>query len=210
MSIRIALVDDHELVREGIKNLLNNCPGISIIAEYSKGVYLLNGLRQDVPDVILLDLQLPDQHGEELLPVIKQNYPDVKVIILTTNENVYNIKKLLNIGADGYIFKSTDSKLLAESINHVMKESTPFLPDYIRQNIKRKTSTWEKSISLTPREMEVLRLSALEHTSKEIGDILQINHRTVEIFKRGIMKKLDANNMVGVLKKAIMLGLIKE
>lgn len=210
MSIRVALVDDHELIREGIKNLLNNCPGISLVGEYSKGVYLLNGLRNDLPDVILLDLQLPDQHGEELLPVIKQTYPDIKVIILTTNENIYNIKKLLNIGADGYIFKNTDSKLLAEGINHVIKESTPFLPEYVRQSIKRKTSTLDKNISLTPREMEVLRLSALEHTSKEIGDILQINHRTVEIFRRGIMQKLDANNMVGVVKKAIMLGLIKE
>lgn len=210
MSIRVAILDDHVMIRKGLCNLLSDTPGIEIVAEYEKPGQLLTGLRAAPPDVLLLDLQLPDYNGEELVPVIKRDYPGVRVIILTSNENMYNVRKLINAGANGYVFKNADTRILTDAINHVYYEESPFLPDEIKDSIRKKVTQADKNISLTPRETDVLKLIAQELTSQEIGALLQINHRTVEIYRQGIMQKLGVKNMVGMVKKAIMLGLIVE
>ncbi len=210
MSIRVVILDDHVMIRKGLCNLLSDTPGIEIVAEYEHPNHLLTGLKTDTPDVLLLDLQLRDHSGEELLPVIKRDYPGVRVIILTSNENTYNVRKLINAGANGYVFKNADTRILADAINHVYYEEGPFLPDEVKESIRRKITQVDKNISLTPRETDVLKLIAQELTSQEIGAMLQINHRTVEIYRQGIMQKLGVKNMVGMVKKAIMLGLIVE
>ncbi len=101
MKIRIALADDHSMIRVGVRNMLELHDHIEVIAEYEKGSLLLSGLRREQPDVLLLDLQMPDANGLDLVPVIKKEHPAVKIIILTSNDNAYNIKMLLNAGADG-------------------------------------------------------------------------------------------------------------
>lgn len=190
--------------------MLDNFPHIRIIAEYEKGSHLIAGLREEVPDIVLLDLQLPDYGGEVLLPLIKASYPALRVIIVTSNENAYNIKMLLKAGADGYVLKNSDATLLITAIDHVYQHDTPFVPPTLESAIRQKEKQTGYSVSLTPREMDVLRLIAQELTSHEIGAALQINHRTVEIYRLGIMQKLGTKNMVGMVKKAILLGLIEH
>lgn len=210
MPIKIALVDDHLMIRKGLRNMLDHFPHIHIIAEYEKGSHLIAGLREEVPDIVLLDLQLPDYGGEVLLPLIKDSYPALRVIIVTSNENAYNIKMLLKAGADGYVLKNSDADLLITAIDHVYHNDTPFVPPALESAIRQKEKQTGYSVSLTPRETDVLRLIAQELTSHEIGAALQINHRTVEIYRLGIMQKLGTKNMVGMVKKAILLGLIEH
>src|SRR5690606_12484974 len=103
MKIKIIITDDHPMVRAGLVSMLQIYADIEILAQYESARQLLQGLQQVNPDVLLLDLQLSDGNGEMLIPVIKEKYPAVKILILTSNDNIHNIKLLLNKGADGYI-----------------------------------------------------------------------------------------------------------
>lgn len=210
MKIKVIIVDDHELIRQGIVSLLGAEEDIDIVAAYSSGNSLVKGIEQHAADVVLLDLQLENENGLDWLLKIKEQYPAVKVLILSSNENVHNISLLLKSGASGYLFKNTRSRELAAGIRHVVKSDTPYLLPEVAQFINSKNRSAASLNTLTPRELEVLQLIAKELTSQEIAAQLGISHRTIEIYRLGLMQKLDAKNMVGMVKKAIMLGLIKE
>ncbi len=210
MSIAVVLADDHIIVRTGIRQLLELHPDIRIVGEYERGGALLSGLRMQQADVLLLDLQLGDMNGDELLPVIRKEHAQLKILILSSNESLYSVKRLMDLGADGYLFKNSGSELLLQGIMHVHTEGTPFLADDIRSSLRRRKADMVGRVSLTPREVEVLTLIVQEYTNREIGSMLNITHRTVEIYRQGIMQKLDVNNMVGMVKKAILLGLVQE
>lgn len=209
MKIKVVVADDHDLVRQGIAALLSGEEDIDIVASYSSGSALLSGLMQlNTPDVVLLDLQLAEESGLDYLLKIKQQFPTIKVLILTSNENIHNVSLLIKSGASGYLFKNTKAKELADGIRHVAQDDTPYLLPEVAKYIQNKTTS--NINTLTPRELEVLQLIANELTSQEIATKLGISHRTIEIYRLGLMQKLDAKNMVGMVKKAIMLGLIKE
>lgn len=209
MKIKVVVADDHEMVREGIAALLAGETDIEIVASYSSGTALFNGIMQNPNvDVVLLDLQLASESGLDYLLKLKQHFPEIKVMILTSNENIHNVSLLIKSGASGYLFKNTRTKEIATGIRHIMQYDTPYLLPEVAKFIQNKTSAAINT--LTPRELEVLQLIANENTSQEIAAHLGISHRTIEIYRLGIMQKLDAKNMVGMVKKAIMLGLIKE
>lgn len=210
MKIKVIIVDDHELIRQGIVSLLGAEEDIDIVAAYSSGNSLVTGIEQHDADVVLLDLQLENENGLDWLLKIKEQYPAVKVLILSSNENVHNISLLLKSGASGYLFKNTRSRELAAGIRHVVKSDTPYLLPEVAHFINSKNRSAASLNTLTPRELEVLQLIAKEFTSQEIAAKLGISPRTIEIYRLGLMQKMDAKNMVGMVKKAIMLGLIKE
>lgn len=210
MKIKVLVVDDHELIRQGIVSLLAGEADIEIAATYSSGHALMTGIVQHTADVVLLDLQLENENGLDWLLKVKEQFPEVKVLILSSNENVHNISLLLKSGASGYLFKNTRTRELAAGIRHVMQSGTPYLLPEVAQFINSKNKNAASLNTLTPRELEVLRLIAKELTSQEIAAQLGISHRTIEIYRLGLMQKMDAKNMVGMVKKAIMLGLIKE
>lgn len=210
MIIKVLVVDDHELIREGIVSLLSGETDIEIAATYSAGNALMTGIVQHKADVVLLDLQLEHENGLAWLLKVKEQFPAVKVLILSSNENIHNIGLLLKSGASGYLFKNTRMRELAAGIRHVMHHDTPYLLPEVAQFIHSKNKSLSSLNTLTPRELEVLQLIAKELTSQEIAAQLGISHRTIEIYRLGLMQKMDAKNMVGMVKKAIMLGLIKE
>ncbi len=210
-KIRVAITDDHPVVRDGLRRMLELHSHITVIADYPNGKSLLAGIAMEQPDVLLLDLQLPDISGTELVTAIKSKYPHINILMLTGNASSYSIKMMLQAGASGYLLKNSEQSLLLKAIESVNQQEL-FLSSEVQQklnNLVAKNNTISNE-ELTPREKDVLRLIAQEKSSKEIGEQLHIGYRTVENYRLVIMQKLGVKNMVGMVKKALMLGLIDE
>lgn len=212
MKIRIALTDDHLMILNGLKSMLLHYPHLELIACYQSGAALLEGLEKDQPDVLLLDLQLPDRTGDELTRIISRKYPDTRIVILTSHDSVFLIKTLMNNGASGYLLKTADPELLLQAIETVY-EGKKFLPEELKDRILNDSLKLKNNIAdlndLTAREKDILKLIAEECTSTEIAQKLNLSTRTVENYRLGLMQKLDARNMIGLVKKAIQLGLLE-
>jgi DNA-binding NarL/FixJ family response regulator len=213
LIIKVAITDDHPIVREGLERILQLQPHIELINTYTCGRYLKEGLKEQQPDVLLLDLQLPDIGGEDLVPFIRKQYPDMKILMLTANDSIHTIKMLLSSGANGYLLKNTELDLLIQAIEAVYLGDV-FLSPEVQQKLNSIFLKSQRNTplhnDLTAREKDVLRLIAQEKSSKEIGEALHIGYRTVENYRLVIMQKLGVKNMVGMVKKAILMGVLDE
>jgi DNA-binding NarL/FixJ family response regulator len=213
-TIKLFLVDDHQLVRDGIKSLLANLPQIKIIGEAENEQQLLDSLSREIPDVILMDISLPGKSGINLSSDILEQHPTIGIIILSMYTNEEFILNALKAGAKGYLPKNTSREELVKAIESVHQGSEFFgetisktiLKSYIR-NAKQEQKESSQDI-LTPRETEILQLVALGYINKEIGDQLDISIRTVETHKNHIMRKLDLKSSVEMAKYAIKNNLI--
>lgn len=213
MPIKVAITDDHLMLIQGLKDTLSTNPGIEVIAAYTTGAALLAGLQHISPDVLLLDVQMPDKTANELAPVILQNYPAVRILILSGMDSFFNIKELIKQGCMGYLLKgTTDQEILFKAIESVY-ENNLFLDPSIREELLNSMLQGTKSANaasskLTKREIEVLRYIVAEYNNQEIADRLFLSLRTVENHRFNILQKLDVKNTVGLVKKALQLGLI--
>lgn len=210
--INVAIADDHPLVINGVKDMLSSCPFIGIKDAYLDGTSLLAGLRKTKPDVLLLDINMPDIRGEEIILILRKEFPDLKVLTLTNFDNTLYASNMIKNGALGYLLKNTDRETLIRAIETVAS-GTQFLTDDMRQRIQdfqktinRKTSA---RYSLTPRETEILRLLAKGYSNQQIADELFLSKRTVENYRLNLSLKLEAKNTAGLVKYAIELGLDK-
>ncbi len=212
MHIKIALTDDHPLIIGGIKNLLHYYKHIEIIDTYADGNALLEGLKERRPDVLLLDIQLPDRSGNELARLITRNYPDIRILVLTSNNSTFHLKDMIRSGCKGYILKTADKEALVNAIEEVYQGREylePSLKDQLLNKVlKLKPDTQQAHASLTSREKEVLALIANEMTSQEIAAHLHISQRTVENHRFSLMQKLHVKNTAGMTKAAMEMGLI--
>lgn len=213
-TIKLFLVDDHQLVRDGIKSLLSSLPQIEIIGEAENEQQLLDALDHEIPDVILMDISLPGKSGILLSQEILEIYPSVGIIILSMYTNEEFIMNALKAGVKGYLPKNTSREELVKAIESVHKGqeffgesiSKTILKSYVR-NAKQSTQDASREI-LTPRETEILQFVALGYINKEIGDQLDISIRTVETHKNHIMKKLGLKSSVEMATYAIRHKLI--
>lgn len=207
-KIKLMLVDDQNLIREGLKMLLSLCEDIEVIGEASNGRELLNLLKNKLPDIILMDIRMPVMDGVEATKIIKEKYPDIKIIILTTfNEDEYIFEGLKN-GADGYILKDVKFDEMVRGIRTVYKGNVLLQPEVATkvvrvfnsrnvrvregddENIKIKGDFEE----LTPRETEIARLVAKGKSNKEISEGLYIAEGTVKNHITRILGKLELEN----------------
>jgi len=215
-KIRVALVEDHQLVRDGIRSLLTNLPNIEVVAEADCAKTMLNLIEQARPNVLLVDISLPEISGIELAKLITTNHPGIKVIILSMHTEQEFIFNSLRNGAKGYLHKSISREELIEAIEQVYNGSEYFsnevlgiiLKSYLRQikNPERVEEYEDKK--LTPREMEILRMVAQGYSNQLIADKLFISVRTVESHKNHIMQKLELTTTVDLVKYAIKNGII--
>lgn len=211
MNINVAILDDHPLVLNGIVSMLSGYSHISIFGQFSNSNAFFVAIERHQPDVLLLDLQLQETTGAEVLSVLKQKYPGIKVIILTSVNNLLVIKTLMAGGASGYILKTIELEQITEAINSVFRGEI-----YLSEEVKdllAKSAISKKSIlgfndDLSAKEIEILRLIADENTTQEISEKLRLSPRTIDNYRLGLMQKLGAKNMIGMVKKAIMLGLV--
>ncbi|MFO8021743.1 MAG: response regulator transcription factor [Perlabentimonas sp.] len=209
--ISIALVDDHQIVRDGIKSLIHNQDGIEVVIEAEKGQELLDKIRANSPDIAIVDVSLPEISGIELTKIITNDFPDIKVIILsmhTTQEFVFNAIKA---GAKGYLPKNITQKELLEAINQVYNGKEYFSKDiseiilksYLKQIKNPERAGEYNQEKLTARETEVLKLVAEGYSNQLIADKLFISIRTVESHKNHIMQKLELTSTVELVKYAL-------
>lgn len=209
MDIKIVIVDDHPLLIKGLQSMLSHHPDMKIVGAYLDGDALLKGLAEEQADVLLLDIQMQGQMGDELAPVLQRLYPEMMVLVLTNLEHSYYIKSMLQHGVRGYVLKSSDESVLLEAIRTVAKGTVYFDPGIRKQVQKEQKNSHEPFPSLTRREKEILRLITLDYSSRDIAEKLYLSHRTVENHRMHLLQKLDVKNSASLVKKAIELGLIK-
>lgn len=209
--INIAIADDHLLVINGLKAMLENTNDIRILFSATSGHELLSALKENQPDVLLLDIQMPDVNGIELCKEVHARYPSVRIIALTNFEQSSYVKQMVRNGALGYLLKNIDGRTLQAAIRTVVQDK-PFIQEQIRNNMLNEVLSGNKAtsqgISLTKREVEILGLVAREMTNQEIADKLFISVRTVETHRVNLTQKLGVHNTAGLVKEAYKRGLI--
>lgn len=211
MTIKIAIADDHPLVIKGLHHILDNSPHMTITGSYANGHDLMSGLATSLPDVLLLDIQMPGRTGEELAPEIQKKYPSVKMLALTNHDDLYYIKSMLGKGVKGYLLKTTGEEVLLNAINTVFNNNTyidPYLSEKLAQQSRHDQEDAETMPILTKREKEVLAHIAANLTSQQIADIMFLSKRTVDSHRQSLLTKMSAKNTTALLQKAIQLGLL--
>jgi len=209
--IRVAILDDHNMVLRGIETMLEDSEGIKIINTYSRGLQLLENITNNVPNVLLLDINLPDSNGIDLCKELSKKYPELAIIALSNYSETGFIKNMLRNGAKGYLLKNTDKQELITAITTVHKGNN-YLPRGIQEILLNDSIGNPSQITfipkLTRREKEVLNLIAKEHINQEIADILFISTKTVESHRNNLIQKLGVRNTAGLIRIAIEKGLL--
>ena len=197
MSIKVMLADDHVLMREGIKHLLEFDGSIEVIEEANDGIECLEKLRNKRPDILLLDINMSDMNGIEVLEELKRVNDPLKVLMLTVHSEVEYLVKAIDIGADGYILKDSGSQELKQAINVIMSGESyiqPSLLPALNSRLINRDIDKEKLETLTKREMEILTQVAGGMFNKEIAINLNISERTVKNHISNIFKKIDVSD----------------
>ena len=211
MSTKVMLVDDHALIREGIKQLLEFDGSIDVIEQASDGAECLEKLQHVQPDILLLDINMPNVNGIEVLEEIKKKNIPVKVLMLTVHSEAEYLVQAVDIGANGYILKDSGSEELKKAIQSVMDGDSYIQPSLIpslNSRLVNRDIDKEKIAALTKREMEILTQIAGGMFNKEIGKKLGISERTVKNHMSSIFKKIDSSDRTQAAVFAIRNGLV--
>jgi len=215
-QIKVAIADDHVLFRAGVKTAMNMHKDIKMIAEAHNGMQLLSVLKHVRPDVILLDIQMPIMDGINTLPEIKNLYPDIKVIMLTMHNDHSMISKLMELGANSYLTKNSDSEIIYQAIKTVHEQEYYFnqltnkaLIDGLR--VKRQAeAALPTDAKLTDKEVSILRMICEEKSTKEIADLVDLSPRTVEAIRDKLKVKTGAKSLAGLVMYAVKSGIIES
>ncbi|WP_136524929.1 response regulator [Geomonas ferrireducens] len=207
-TTKIILADDHALVRQCIGAILGKTPGIEVVAEAATGMEAIRLACELQPDLILMDLVMPEGGGIEASRCIVSAFPNVKVLILSCHGDARSVREAFGVGAKGYLMKNCDAQELLHAIN-VVSEDRVYLSPALSESlgIELPTALLKKS-PLSRREEEVLTLIASGKTSREVAVLLEISPKTVETHRMHIMKKLNLNSVASLTKYAIRQGLL--
>ena len=211
MSAKVVIVDDHSMVREGLKQLLELEGDVQVIGEASDGLECLKLLETTVPQVLLLDINMPNMNGLEVLERLKEENVDFKIIILTVHDEIEFLLKAVDIGINGYLLKESDSTELKKAIFHVINGETYIQPSMIpllNSKMVQRDHEKVKIDLLTKRELEVLKLLSVGLYNKEIGKKLEISERTVKNHISSIFKKIEVTDRTQAAVFAIKNNLI--
>jgi two-component system response regulator NreC len=213
-EIRVLLVDDHAIERQGVRSLLDAQPDIRVVAEAGDGLEALPLVGQCHPDVVITETIMPRMNGLELTGQLLRRYPDLKVLVLTRNDREDCVLRLVQAGAGGYLLKTVDRADLLAALRAVVNGGRVLQPgalecvldDYL-QRVREPTAR-RYAVELTPREREVLKLIAEGNTNQDIADLLCLSRKTVETHRSNIMDKLDLHKVTDLVKYAIREGLV--
>ncbi len=203
--IRLHIVDDHQMMIDGLRALLGDEPAFKIIAESNNGKVALAKIEEEQPDVLLTDISMPEMNGLDLTKAVKDKFPNVKIIALSMFGERNTISEMLQAGINGYIVKNTGKQELVQAINKVASGGM-FFSDEVSAEMMKAISNpapKEEVISLTPREIEIVKLIAKEFSNLKIADTLFISERTVETHRKNIFRKTNTKSVVGLIKYAI-------
>jgi DNA-binding NarL/FixJ family response regulator len=214
--IRVLLVDDHDLMRAGIRVLLSAMPDIVVCGESSDGREAIRLAKELHPDIILMDISMPNLNGIDATAQLRETLPGTSVLILSMHATKVHVLEAIRAGAAGYVLKTSAVDEMEEAIRTVARGGKYITPQVSGQIIDGYTSlavsttTGEDNIVLTGRQREVLRLVADGHKSREIADRLHLSVKTVETHRAQIMFRLGVDNVAGLTRAAIRLGLIHD
>jgi len=197
--VNILIVEDHPIVIEGLKTTLEDSGIACLSGTAQNGKECLAFLHNQTPDVILLDINLPDISGIDLCKTIKTKYPEIKVLALTTFMQRDHVNRMMENGASGYILKNSPSEEIIEGIQTVMEGKT-FICEELDKLMKKQV---QDKMFLSRRESEILRLIAEGFTSQEVSEKLFLSVLTIETHRKNLLTKLNARNMVSLIKIAI-------
>lgn len=204
--MKILIADDHFLVLDGLELLLSTFDFVENTARAENYFELKKRLETDHFEVLLLDIHFGKHDGREIISEIKQLKPNMKVIALTSHSDSATIKSSVNAGFDGYLLKIDGRNEIEEALQKVLNDEKYFSPK--TQQIFFETQMAKQKVELTEREQEILQLIVEEKTTKEIAEKLFLSEKTIETHRGNLMLKLEARNIAGMVRKAIMLGLV--
>jgi DNA-binding NarL/FixJ family response regulator len=215
MMLRVLLVDDHETVREGIKLLINTQDDMKVIGEAENGQMAVKKTVELNPDVVVMDVSMPELNGMKATKLIKTTNPKMKVLILTRHTDDGYLQQLIQAGANGYVLKQSPPNQLINALRVVGEDKSfldPTLTEKVMGGYIRQSTALEgaSKVQLTDRESEVIRLIAWGYSNKEIADRLQVSIKTVEAHKANSMKKLGINSRTDIIRYAILQGWLDD
>jgi DNA-binding NarL/FixJ family response regulator len=202
--IRIALVDDHPILRQGIAALISDQPDLQLVGQASNGLEAIEQFRLHRPDVMLMDLQMPGMNGIDAMSAIRGEFPDARFVVLTTYTGDVQIVRALKAGARAYLLKSLLHRELLDTIRSVHAGNKRIPPE-----IAAELADHAADDQLTPREIEVLRLVAAGNANKIVADRLAITEETVKAHVKNILSKLDANDRTHAVTIGLKRGIIE-
>ncbi|MFI5212096.1 MAG: response regulator, partial [Ignavibacteria bacterium] len=206
-TTKILIVDDHEVVRDGLKNILTSLENITIAGEAGNGEDAVKMYSSLKPDLVIMDISMPGMNGIEATKIIKEKDPDARILILTMHDNQEYLNQIIRSGAKGFILKNTDKDELLEAVktvsggdNFFSKDISKLIIDnYIRTAKETEKNDGYKEVPLTKREIEILKLIASGYSNQEIANILYISYNTVDTHRKNIMHKLSIKNTAGLV-----------
>jgi DNA-binding NarL/FixJ family response regulator len=216
--IQVIIADDHVLYRAGVKAALSVKSDVKVIAEADNGMHLLNMLKSVPADVILLDIQMPVMDGIATLPEIKRLYPDTKIIMLTMMDDHSMITKLMELGANSYLTKTSDSEIIYEAIKTCHDQEYYFnsltnkalLTNLKQRNFAPPQKLMQQEAHLNDKETLILKLMCEEKSTKEIADIVDLSPRTVEAIRDKLKVKTGAKSTAGLIMYAVKHKILNE
>jgi len=216
--IKVLIADDHVLYRAGVKTALSTKKDVKVIAEADNGMHLLNMLKMIQPDVILLDIQMPIMDGIGALPEIKKNWPNIKVIMLTMMDDHSMITKLMELGANSYLSKTSDSEIIYEAIKTCFEQEYYFnslTNKALLTNLKQRNNVLPQKYApqeaqLNDKEMLILKLMCEEKSTKEIADLVDLSPRTVEAIRDKLKVKTGAKSTAGLIMYAVKNNILND
>jgi DNA-binding NarL/FixJ family response regulator len=210
-KIQVGIVDDHNLLRKALAKLISSFENYAVLFEGDSGKELKIKITQSVvPDIVLLDVNMPDMDGYETVRWLNKNYPQVKVLALSMFSDETTIIRMLRLGAKGYILKNIEPEELKEALDSIMKKDF-YLSEYISGKIisglHKDLGNPDEQVALSDKEKEFLRLVCSELTYKDIADKMFISHRTVDNYRNVLFEKLKVKSRVGLVMYAIKNGI---
>ena len=214
-TIKYAIADDHKLFRKGIIAVLEDSPGFKLVLEAQNGRELLNNLNKAKPDIILLDLRMPEMDGIETTVEIRKQNEDVKIIIVTMLDDEKYVIHLMEVGANGYLLKNAEPEEIKTAITTAY-ENGYYFNDYVNKALLKRVvhknqlkPVFNNNIELTSREIEVLKLICNEQTANEISKLIFLSPRTVEGIRTKLLEKIGVKNTAGLVMYAVKNRLVE-
>lgn len=212
-AIRVLLAEDHETVRQGLRLLLEAQDDIDVVGEAADGRVAVEQAQRLCPDVVILDLSMPEMDGLEAAKAIKRIAPDVRIVALTRHDDEAFVKELVAAGSAGYVLKQSRSNELLNAVR-IVARGGKYLDSAIEARANAQAAASDtggtKRSVVSDREAEVLRLMAIGHSNKEIADRLGISVKTVEVHKTNAMRKLGFRGRIDVVRYAVLQGWLRE
>jgi RNA polymerase sigma factor (sigma-70 family) len=211
-NIRVLIVDDHAVLRDGIRSMLERQTDIIVAGEAANGRQAISKVSELLPDIVLMDVAMPDMNGIEATRQIKSLYPQVKILVLTQHDNREYVAALLQAGASGYTLKRSGGRELINAIHHVSEQGAflePGITQHVLDEYKDTNDIKSKIPHLTEREQQILKLVVSGVSTKEIAQSLGISPKTVSVHRSNLMMKLGVQNSFELIRFAAQHGLVE-